>query len=345
MERQIGFGFVGAGEIAVESAEALADAPNARLVAVCDVREHLARDIADRFDAVACSRDELLADPAVDAVYVCVPHHLHREIAFAAVAARKHVFVEKPMGVTPEDARAIVRACADAGVACGVPFPAREAPAYRAAREIVSAGRIGRVTGFAITFRADKPPSYWTGGWSGRVADDWRTTWAKAGGGTLLMNTIHDLDALLSITGLDVERVRGVVATTAGPGEVEDLGLAILSCSDGAVGGIEAVASLPGGEEPSSRWVNRVYGSAGQIVLPTPWGRDGLALFTRESGSWSEVAAEPTPEARTVVFEGFAAALIDGRPPPVPGEDGLRASRIVHAIYEAAREDRVVELD
>jgi len=345
VQRTLRFGFVGAGEIAVESAEAVRDAPHAELVGVFDVRRELADDLAERFGGTAASSlDDLLADDRVDAVYVCVPHFLHVETSVAAAEAGRVVFVEKPMGVRPEDARTISEACDRAGVACSVPFLVREAPAYRAARELVASGAIGAVTGFRITFRADKPASYWTGGWSGRATDGWRSRWATAGGGTLLMNTIHDLDALLWITGLDVERVHGAIATVSSPAEVEDVGLAILACSSGALGTIEALTAVPGGSPPESRWVNGIDGTHGQLALPTPWAQDGLAMFTRASGEWADVEPGRGGTARARTFEAFAVAVLDGREPPIPARDGLRASRIVHAVYESARTGAPVDV-
>jgi UDP-N-acetyl-2-amino-2-deoxyglucuronate dehydrogenase len=337
------FGFVGAGEIAVASADAVADVPNASIVAILDVRTNLAEDLAARSGArVATSLDDMLTAEDVDAVYVCVPHHLHPEIAIKATAARKHVFVEKPMGVSPADAEAIADACRRARVACGVAFVAREAPAYRAARDVVASGAIGEVTGFRIGFIADKPASYWRSGWSGRVQDDWRTTWSKSGGGVLLMNAIHDLDAILWITQLVVDRVAAAIATIASPAEVEDTALALVTCAGGALGSIEALAAVPGAEGPSGRWVNRIYGSDGQILLPSPWDADQrYALYTRGSDRWSEVQPEGGRSPRARAFESFAAAVVAGDPPPVGADDGIRASRIVHAMYEAARRSTV----
>jgi predicted dehydrogenase len=344
--RALRFGFVGAGEIAVESAAAVRDAPSASLASVFDVDHGLAVDLAARFGGrVAGSLNELLADPAVDAVYVCVPHHLHRETARGAAIAGKHVFVEKPMGVSVADADAIVAACAAHRVSCGVPFVVREAPAYAAAHDLVASNAIGDVTGFRIAYRADKPASYWTGGWSGRADGSWRMRWSTAGGGVLMMNAIHDLDAILWITGLEIERVRGAMSTSRGPGEVEDVALAILDGAGDALGSIEALGALPGGEGPGVRWINRIHGTEGQILLPSPWGRDGLALFRRADEAWTEVPADPDRrEARSLSFDAFAKAVLAGDEPPVPGRDGVRASRLVHAIYEAARSNRAIEV-
>lgn len=339
MSTQLRFGFIGAGEIAVASAEAIRGSQAAAFERVFDTQPALAAQLAAAHGGRAAETvDELLADPAVDVVYICTPHMLHRELAERAAAAGKHVFVEKPLGVSPADAAAIVAACRRHGVACGVPFIVRYAPAYREARRLVESGAIGRVTGFRITYRGDKPASYWSGGYSGRAQGDWRQRWATAGGGVLIMNTIHDLDALLWITGLAVEQAQGVFQNTGSPGEVEDVGLAILGCAGGALGSIEALAALPGGAGPTRLWVNRVYGSAGQIVLPSPWGADPLLVYTRADAAWREIAFEGAEDARRLAFADFAAAVLAGRPAPIPGEAGLLAATVIHAIYESGRQ-------
>jgi predicted dehydrogenase len=338
MNKQLGFGFVGAGEIAVASAEALRGADHGFLARVYDTRADLAGDLATRYGGKSAdSLEALLGDPAVQAVYICAPHHLHTSIAMQAAAAGKHVFVEKPLGVSPADAEAIVEACRSAGVACGVPFVVRYAPAYREAHRLARSGAIGEITGFRVSFRGDKPASYWSGGYSGRATSDWRQSKATAGGGVMIMNTIHDLDAVLWIAGLAVTHVEGATANTGSPGEVEDYALAILGCEGGAMGSLEALAALPGGRAPGDRWINRVYGRGGQIALPSPWGADPLALFTREGGQWQQIAPAHQASARQLAFDEFAAAVLAGSPPPIPGEAGLRVSQILHAVYQAAR--------
>jgi predicted dehydrogenase len=103
------------------------------------------------------------------------------------------------------------------------------------------------------------------------------------------------------------------------------------------MGSLEALAALPGGQGPSHPWINRIYGRQGQILLPTPWGTGPLALFTRETGQWQEITPEATADARQLVFDEFAAAVLAGSPVPIPGEAGVKASSVIHAVYESAR--------
>src|SRR5215212_7337633 len=128
---RLGFGFIGAGEIAVASAKAVRGAQHAFLARAHDARADLAQDLAATYGGeVADSIETLLADPLVTAVYICVPHYLHKSIAVQVANAGKHVFIEKPMGLNPDEAQAIVDACQRNGVTCGVPFVVRYAPAY-----------------------------------------------------------------------------------------------------------------------------------------------------------------------------------------------------------------------
>src|SRR5687767_14944241 len=106
-----------------------------------DARADLAGDLVNSYGGLpAGSVGELLADPLVEAVYLATPHYLHRPLAIEAARAGKHVLVEKPMGVSPADAQAILDTCREYGVACGVPFIVRYSAAYAEARRLVQAG-------------------------------------------------------------------------------------------------------------------------------------------------------------------------------------------------------------
>jgi predicted dehydrogenase len=168
--------------------------------------------------------------------------------------------------------------------------------------------------------------------------------WSTAGGGVVLMNTIHDVDAILWITGLEVDRVQGAIATSSAVGEVEDTALAFVAWTSGALGSIEALASVPGSDGPAVRWINRIYGVDGQILLPTPWGEEGLALFTRRSGEWTEPAPQRRGDPRALAFERFAEAVLAGAEPPVSCVDGVRVAKLVHAVYEAARRGTAIDV-
>src|SRR5829696_2607365 len=201
-------GMIGCGEIAVRMATAIASSQHAQHVMVMDTQAALAQDLGETYGVPWTDRvDDLLANPEVDAAYIAVPHHLHAPLTIQAAEAGKHILVEKPIATTLADAEAMIAAARANGVWLSVNFHAQVDPLRQAARDLVAQGTIGQVVGTRIVFRGDKPASYWTSGYSGRVATDWRVKKATAGGGVLIMNAIHDLNTLRFITGLEVGRV------------------------------------------------------------------------------------------------------------------------------------------
>jgi predicted dehydrogenase len=97
---------------------------------------------------------EVLADPAVDVVSICAPNFLHAEIAIAAAQARKHFWIEKPVGRSYQETSAIASAVTKAGVVTSIGYNYRHAPAVEHARTLVGGGRLGRITNVRAAFFA-----------------------------------------------------------------------------------------------------------------------------------------------------------------------------------------------
>ena len=121
--------------------------------------------IARSYDSV----EALLADPAVEIVYISTTNELHKAQTLAAAAAGKHVLCEKPLALTLADAREMVAACRAAGVVMGTNHHLRNAATHRAMRDAIKAGRIGRPL-FARVFHAVYLPPHLQG---------WRITSAR----------------------------------------------------------------------------------------------------------------------------------------------------------------------
>ena len=127
------------------------------LVAVADEVPGRAEEAAERYGFATAARDwrEVAADPRVQAVSIAAPNFLHRQIGVAMAEAGKHIWIEKPVGLTAEDARAVAGAVAKAGVQGTVGFNYRNAPAVAAARELIASGEIGTVTHVRIRLFSD----------------------------------------------------------------------------------------------------------------------------------------------------------------------------------------------
>lgn len=340
-------GVLGCGEVtSTRGADAIATAPNATLGPVMDVDEEAARDLGERFDVAYTTEEaDVFEDDVVDAVYVATPHHFHAEQAIRAVEAGKHALVEKPIAVSVAEADEMIEACAASDVALSVCLPRRYSPRIERAKALLADGLLGDVVGVRIQSMTRKPESYWTGGYTGRVETDWRTSTERSGGGVLNMNAIHNLDAVRYVTGLEVARVYAEFDTFATPVEVEDFCTVSLRYDNGAIGSVQASSFLEDAPRDRSTRGTRVYGTDGELVIGDPLlVRTDEATALGPGEQWHEVSVDERRSARERLVEAFADAALLGSEPPITGDDGRAALEIVRAAYDSGREQMPVEL-
>lgn len=341
MADQLRFGFIGCGEIAAQTAQGIAESDHAALVWAMDTNPDLAADLAAKHNAQhTTDADELVSRPEVDVVYIAVPHFLHLPMALKAARAGKHILLEKPTGTHSGESAAIVQACRDAGVQLGIAFLQRYTEGALKARELIRQGVLGSLFGTRIAALSSKPESYWQGGYSGRSKSDWRTYKAKAGGGILIMNCVHNLDLMHYMTGLEVERVYSEYGTYHTPVEVEDFITVTLRYTSGAVGSMEAGSSIPGRTEYEQWKGDRIYGTEGQIVFEGGDFRNLDVYTTREDTEipariWHKIEFPKGKNTRAAMVEDYSQAVLAGRTPPIPGEAGLAALATITAAYRS----------
>jgi predicted dehydrogenase len=346
----IRFGIIGCGSAALPVALAMAGSSRVHLELLYDLDSNLANDIAGRYRArVVESLADLLADPLVDAVYIAVPHDLLHPMARQVLLSGKHALVEKPMALTVEQARDLIDLADKRKLALGVYYEMHHTDPCITARKLVRAGAIGKVIAVRIQTLIDKPLSYWQSGYTGRQLSPWRCQQARAGGGVLLMNTSHLLEAVRYITGLEVEQVTAAAGTLFAPAEVEveDTAAAALIYTNGAIGSILAGAHLAGaglGDECFD-----LYGSRGQLKIPDPYGSGDLQIYLRErweespGGQWVTLPGHPVDIHRAAVEE-FVQAVESGERPPTDGAVALHILSAVQAIYDSSSQGRAVRL-
>src|SRR3954469_19801433 len=145
MVERVGVAVFGCGGVSSGHFGAYAANPRARLVAAVDVRPELAQAAARRWGAERwyTSAEEALRDPDVKIADLCLPHHLHAPVAIEAANAGKHVFVEKPIANTLEEADAMIAACRENGVLLMVDQTKRYQNRHRKLKELLDAGYIG----------------------------------------------------------------------------------------------------------------------------------------------------------------------------------------------------------
>jgi predicted dehydrogenase len=173
----------------------------------------------------------------------------------------------------------------------------------------------------------------------------WRASRAQAGGGVVMMNTSHGLDALRYITGLEVVGIAGEIDTWVPGVEVEDTAAATLRFDNGAIGSLFAGAHLAGGGEEACD----LYGTQGQLRLPDAYGHDPLRLYLRqawgdfEAGVWHSLPQSPV-NCYALAVDDFARAVQRGQPAPTSGRDARAVLALVLGLYESAATHSVISL-
>lgn len=333
----ISLALIGCGWAAGEIVRAVTRLPAIRIVTVFDTDAGRAEALGQRAHAeVAASIDAILADPEISTVYVGVPHALIAPIVERALGAGKHVLAEKPLALDPKEARRLGGLAETRGLKLAVFFELRRATTVSTARRLLEAGEIGTPRFVRLRTIIDKRADYW-----GRPgALNWRASRSTAGGGVLLMNTIHQLDTVRYITGLDYVTAQGEIATFSAPGDVEDTGSATLKLSNGGILGITAAAHSFGANHEETIEID---GTAGRLDLPDPFGIAPLRLYRAETKVWNEIAADRV-DSHLVMLESFVEAILNDAPVPASAADAAAAVAAVQAIYRSAAEGRRVEI-
>jgi predicted dehydrogenase len=186
--------------------------------------------------AFALSVDDVLADPAIDAVILCTPHSLHTGQVLAAASAGKHVFCEKPLALSRADAERSVAACREAGVVLGIGHERRLEPAMVDIHRFVKSGELGTIMHVEANFSHDKLANVPHG--------DWRTSIKEAPAAGMTAMGIHLTDAFIHMLG----PIREVFAATASRVAYKDNGDVIsvlMRFASGATGYLNAILVTP----------------------------------------------------------------------------------------------------
>jgi len=334
----IRWGFVGAGNVteAKASPAGAFTQDGSQVVAVARANRSRAAAFAQAngIDRAYASVDDLVADPDVDAIYVCTPNHLHRQHALSAIRAGKHVLCEKPLAISSEDAADIVGEATRRGILLAVPYYRRFYPVVERLHEIVQSGRLGTlVSAQAVCHGWFQPPPE-TAQSAERPA--WRTRRETSGGGTLTDIGSHRIDLLCWLLGEPVAVSATAQRILAWYDGEDQANLTLRFAS-------QAVAQL------DQSWCTRtprdslaLFGTEGEAVIPD---LEGTRLELRIGRSSETIEVEPRSAAthRPVVAD-FVRALRDGTPPRCSGHDALTVSQVIEAAYQSATDRRWLPL-
>ncbi|MBN2472776.1 MAG: Gfo/Idh/MocA family oxidoreductase [Anaerolineae bacterium] len=334
-QKTVCFGLIGCGRVAPRHAQSLVELDSTELVAVADLIDSRARHFHTEYGGPAWTTDyhELLARDDIDVVTICTPSGTHAQIALDAIAAGKHVLVEKPIALKTSDADRMIAAAAAAGVKLCVVLQNRYNPPMQATHAAVREGKLGRLMLGSATVRWFRPQEYYEDGWHGTLAMD---------GGALMNQSIHHVDALAWLMGEPVVSVFAYTDTLAHRMEAEDVGVAVLRFASGALATVEgSTLTYPQNLEGSVA----IFGERGSIKVGgtalnrrTIWKLEGelekeREILTREQLDPPSVYGS----SHRIVIQKMAQAVLEDTVPETHGQEARRSLALIEAIYQSAR--------
>jgi predicted dehydrogenase len=328
------FGYLTAGKVGRAELVAVSDAVPAKL---------------ERYKPLKTFTDgeALIRSGLVDAVIIATPHYQHTSLGIAALKQGVHVMVEKPISAHKADAERLIAAHKKNPklVFAGM-FQLRAEPRYLKIQKLIQSGELGEVVRMSwIMTDWFRTEAYYASG-------GWRATWKGEGGGVLLNQCLHNLDAMQWLLGMP-SRVRGFCQLGRFHQiEVEDNVSAYLEYRNGATGTF--VSST--GEAPGTNRFE-IVGTRGKVLLEA----DHLA-FTRNDADmiefsraaklgfvkpevWNvQIPFENAPNAHATLMQNFVNAILDGEPLIAPGAEGIHSVELANVILYSSLQGQTVEL-
>jgi len=300
MLNEVGVAVVGCGGIADAHFEAIASLGHVRLVATIDVDEDRARDAASKRGAERwyTSVAPALEDDAIDGYILCLPHHVHADVALPILAAKRHVLVEKPMALTLSEAQSMVDCAAQNGVILMSGQVLRHRPLYQRAKQRIAAGEIGTPV-HSIRRRLI---------WHKSIATPWATDPEKAGGWMLYGFGAHEVDIALWLIEQEAETVFALGLKNNPIWSDYDECTIVMALREGRMATVELSLNA----RPSA-WESLIIGSEGSMYL-----RENSITVG------DEVEEVPFSDGFVAQMEAFAHAIATGEPPDASGADVLK---------------------
>ncbi|CAM3823805.1 Gfo/Idh/MocA family protein [Isoptericola cucumis] len=323
-------GLIGAGGIAGAHLAGYATIPDrVTITAIADaVPDTLARRVEEAGARGYADFLDLVTDPEVDAVDICLPHHLHRDAIVAAAKAGKHILCEKPLCLTAEEA-AEVRAAVDAaGVTLMCAHNQLFMPAVARAKEVIDSGALGDVYEVRTTdsFHNDFDPS--TMGWRAKAA--------TSGGGEFIDTGYHPTYLLMHLAGGRPVKAFAMMSTHRLTFmEGEDSAQVLVRFDNGSVGQLVtswAYDAAPGTDRFS------VVGEKGSLSS------DGTTLRVKLRGQDEQVFEHEAVNTFAAEIVDFVDCLETGRRPLNTEAEGISVLGIILAAYESARTGEAVDV-
>lgn len=322
-------GLIGAGGIANPHVNGYLKIPDqAKITAVADVSEENANRRAEQAGGAAIFSDynEMIKTADIDAVDICLPHHLHADAIIAAAAAGKHILCEKPLCIHTEEADKIAAAIKDSGVTLMCAHNQLFMPPVAKARELIGNGTLGQVYEIRTT------DSFFNGGLNRDMG--WRGSVATAGGGELIDTGYHPTYLLLNLAQAEPTEVTAMTSRYRLPMEGEDSAQVLVRFADGSVGNIV------------TSWAYKPAAITERFSIVAEKGSlwsDGKSLSYRIDDQTTTLDFPPV-ETFAAEIADFVGCITEKRRPINTEVEGINVLKVILGAYKSTAEKKIVSL-
>jgi 1,5-anhydro-D-fructose reductase (1,5-anhydro-D-mannitol-forming) len=326
----VGWAIVGTGFVADRAvAPSVTAGKQSELVAVVSRDQDRANAFAQKHGGARgyADFDAMLRDPNVQVVFIGTPNALHGQQVIAAARAGKHVFCDKPLAATLEEAHQAADECARAGVKLGINFQTRHHTCAEPIRQLIQSGGIGEIRAIQMEASGGNNP-----------LRNWRTDPSLAILGTTNNLGVHAYDFLRYLLASEVNEVMAMF-DTARTGDLESMALVLLRFANGTLAYVNANQNVANPQADID-----IYGTSGRILgksVTRPWMDNGEVRVIRDRSEM--VTQYSTQDAFQRSVDAFTDAVVSDTTPNPNGIDGVRSVELTEAIGRSAREGVAVQ--
>ena len=340
------WGIIGCGGIAHRrTIPGIAKSQGSVLGYVMDLNPDLCKTVGEEYGVSYSSNIEDVINSDVDVVYIATPVFCHKEQVIMAAKAKKHILLEKPMGLTCQEAEEIINVCKENNVKLAVGFMMRYHAHHQQIKELLQSGKIGDIVSMRAQFTC----------WYPDMPGVWRQNKAKSGGGAVMDMATHCIDLLQYLTGAQAEEVFAMCSTQTFNYEVDDSASIMMKMKGGAHAYIDANFNIP---DDATEGKLEFYGTKGSIIATGTLAQEevGTTKVTLAKTGQGYDASQARGELKsyelpasdgnlyTKEIESFADSIINDSPVIISGEEALYVQRICESAYASSDSGTKIKL-
>lgn len=345
--RRVGVGIIGAGNISSQYLKAIAGFDVLEIVGLADMKPEAADKRAAEFGVATAPVDALLADPRAEIILNLTIPRAHVEVGLRAIAAGKHVYGEKPLGINFADGKKLIDAARAKGLRVGSAPDTFLGGSHQQARQIVDSGALGRVVG-GTAFFACPGHEYWH-------PDP--AFYYDIGGGPVLDMGPYYITDLVNLLG-PVARVQALSLTPfserpirSEPNKGQMMPVSVATHVTGTLifaSGALVQVTLSFDVPKHDHLPIELYGTEASLIVPDPNMFGGEVKLARPRAEAWEVVPTTLPYAdanyRSLGLADMAHAILSNRPHRASGELALHVLEVMEAFEVASKEGRIVDI-